>query len=131
LEIGIGPGLVAVYLTQKNIKVFTVDLEIKLKPQIVGSIINLPLQKGSFDTVLCCQVLVRIPNFVFWDFLIPFPWAVRKRIRYVRQHYWEIHRWGYSYRRVLKIIEREGFPLERIFRISEYPFHLFFIACLI
>jgi ubiquinone/menaquinone biosynthesis C-methylase UbiE len=61
LEIGIGPNLVSSYLIQNKIKVVTIDFDIKLKPQLVGSVMQLPIRDVSFDTVLCCQVLEHFP----------------------------------------------------------------------
>ena len=61
LEIGIGPRLVSSYLIQSNINVVTIDLERKLQPQIVGSVLQLPIKEMTFDTVLCCQVLEHFP----------------------------------------------------------------------
>ena len=61
LEIGIGPRLVSTYLIQNNIDVVTLDLDMKLKPDIAGSVLQLPLKETTFDTVMCCQVLEHFP----------------------------------------------------------------------
>ena len=74
------------------------------------------------------SVIVRIPNFIFWDVQIFSPWAIREPIRKVREHYWEIGRWGFPPKKILKHLEKAGFSVERNYRVPEYPYHHFFIA---
>ena len=165
LEIGIGPKIVSNYLSRKNIKFVTLDIELQFEPQVIGSIANLPIQELAFDTVMCCQVLehfpfeelnkclnelrritkkklilslpdktpalsflVRIPNLIFWDFLLPFPWAIRKHVDNFRRHYWEIGERGYPYKRLIKEIEKAGFSVDRTYRVPDFAYHRFFIA---
>jgi SAM-dependent methyltransferase len=164
LEIGVGPGLIALYLRAQGIHVCTVDMENALQPDICASVTNLPFADKSFDAILCCQVLehlpfknfdqclrelrrvcgkrlvlslpdktpglamsIRVPNFLFWDFCLSLPAAIREPIRRVREHHWEIGRWGYSSRRITKHLKNAGFSLDRTYRVSAYPYHRFFI----
>ncbi len=74
------------------------------------------------------SLIVRIPNFVFWDIQIFSPWAIREPIRKVREHHWEIGRWGFPPKKILNHLEKTGFTVERNYRVPEYPFHHFFIS---
>lgn len=165
LEIGVGGNVASGYFSQFRWRYVSIDIERKLKPELLGSITNLPLKQKSFDTVLCCQVLehlpfqlfsnclaeihrvcrkrlilslpdktpslgllVRVPNFIFWDFNVPFPFAIREPIKKGKAHQWEIGRWGYPWRRIAKQILAAGYRLEKSYRVPEYPYHRFFIA---
>ena len=74
------------------------------------------------------SIVIRIPNFAFWDFQLYLPWALREPIKNVREHYWEIGRWGYPTKKILKHLETAGFKVERNYRVPEYPYHHFFVA---
>lgn len=65
LEVGIGSGLVTTVLRNFGLEVKTVDLDRTNDPDIIGDVRKLPAPTGSFDTVLCCQVLEHLP---FSDF---------------------------------------------------------------
>ncbi len=67
LEIGVGGGLVKHFLTLfPNIKHTSLDIAADLKPDYVGSVIDMPFEDNAFELTLCCQVLEHIP---FQDFL--------------------------------------------------------------
>lgn len=57
LEVGIGSGLVSRELRARNVNVTTVDIDPRSGPDILGSVLALPLAGESFDAVLCFQVL--------------------------------------------------------------------------
>lgn len=57
LEIGKGNGFILNYLTSKSFLVVAYDLDRKLNPDIVGSVIDMPFESNSFDVVACYQVL--------------------------------------------------------------------------
>lgn len=80
------------------------------------------------DKTPALGVLVRVPNFVFWDLNIPFPFAIREPIKKGKEHLWEIGRLGYPWRRIAKEIMFAGYKLEKTYRVPEYPYHRFFIA---
>jgi len=62
LEIGVGTGLVTSYLRHLGIKVTTLDINPSLKPDIVGSVLELDtLVPQRFDLVLCARVLHHLP----------------------------------------------------------------------
>jgi len=57
LEIGVGTGTVCNYLKHQGLKIKTLDLDPKRKPDIIGSVDNIPLKDNSFDLILCAEVL--------------------------------------------------------------------------
>lgn len=61
LEVGVGNETVSNYLKNKNIKVVTLDINEKLGPDIVASVLKMPLENDSFDVVLCAEVLEHLP----------------------------------------------------------------------
>jgi len=61
LEIGIGNGFVSQYLRNRKINIMTLDIDERLKPDIPGSILDIPFADGSFDTVASYEVLEHIP----------------------------------------------------------------------
>lgn len=61
LEIGVGNKTVSDYLNKMGIKVTTVDIDKKLKPDIVASVLDLPFNKNNFDVILCAEVLEHLP----------------------------------------------------------------------
>ncbi|MDI5934383.1 class I SAM-dependent methyltransferase [Halomonas kalidii] len=62
LEVGVGTGLVTAYLRHIGIAVTTLDINPRLKPDHIGSILVLPepLMFEAFDMVLCSRVLHHI-----------------------------------------------------------------------
>lgn len=61
LEIGTGSGFVSDYLRAHGVRVTTYDFDAALSPDVVGAAQSLPFVSGSFDLVLCCQVLEHMP----------------------------------------------------------------------
>lgn len=63
LEVGVGTGLVAAYFRHNGIHVTTLDINSRLSPDYVGSVLSLPegLPVEEFDLVLCSRVLHHIP----------------------------------------------------------------------
>lgn len=57
LEIGIGNGFVSKYLRERNLNVTTLDIDKRLNPDVTGDILNIPFKDGSFDVVVCYEVL--------------------------------------------------------------------------
>jgi len=69
LEIGIGPGLVAYYLRRMGFKVTTMDIDKRLGPEVVGSVLAIPCSDNAFDLVAAFQVLEHIPYEYFSEAL--------------------------------------------------------------
>lgn len=61
LEVGSGDQTVASLLKKGGVAVTTVDLDERLKPDVVASVESLPLRDGEFDVVLCSEVLEHLP----------------------------------------------------------------------
>ena len=61
LEIGTGSNVVASYLRADGVGIVTLDIEKELRPDVVGSVLQLPFDDNAFDTVMCCQVLEHLP----------------------------------------------------------------------
>lgn len=57
LEIGIGNGFVSKYLRERKLEVVTLDIDKRLNPDIVGSVLNMPFSDKSFNVVACYEVL--------------------------------------------------------------------------
>src|SRR4051812_17219292 len=61
LEIGPGNGFLSTYLRRAGLDVTTVDLDPELKPGVAAALPQLPFADGSFDLVVCFEVLEHIP----------------------------------------------------------------------
>jgi len=61
LEIGIGNGFVANYLKERRIDVTTMDIDDRLRPDKVGSVLSMPFPDGAFKVVTCFEVLEHLP----------------------------------------------------------------------
>lgn len=61
LEIGIGNGLVANYLKRRNYNIKTMDIDERLNPDYVSSVLNIPFASDSFKVVTCFEVLEHLP----------------------------------------------------------------------
>jgi len=61
LEIGIGNGFVANYLNDRGFQISTLDIDKNLKPDVCGSIIDIPFKDEAFHVVACFEVLEHLP----------------------------------------------------------------------
>lgn len=61
LEIGSGNGFTAGYLRRRGIDISTLDVNESLKPDYVGSVLDLPFPDRSFDMVVCFEALEHLP----------------------------------------------------------------------
>jgi len=60
LEIGIGNAFVSRYLRERGVNIITLDIDKELKPDVVGSVLNIPFQDKSFTAVACYELLEHI-----------------------------------------------------------------------
>jgi len=70
LEIGIGGGIVSNYLRVRGKKITTLDIDNNLGPDVVGSVVETPFSKESFDVVACYEVLEHLPFEHFFPTLL-------------------------------------------------------------
>ncbi len=61
LEIGIGNGFISKYLRERGINIITLDIDRKLTPDVIGSVLQIPFANESFDAVACYEVLEHLP----------------------------------------------------------------------
>jgi ubiquinone/menaquinone biosynthesis C-methylase UbiE len=61
LEIGIGNGIVSKYLANHGVDITTMDIDERLKPDEVGSILDIPFSCNRFDVIGCFEVLEHVP----------------------------------------------------------------------
>ncbi len=61
LEIGVGNKTVSSYMKERGLNVTLFDFDPRLKPDITGDVRALPFKNGSFDTVVCFEVLEHLP----------------------------------------------------------------------
>jgi len=62
LEIGIGNGLVANYLKQRKFDVTTMDIDERLNPDKIGSVLFIPFSDESFELITCFETLEHLPH---------------------------------------------------------------------
>lgn len=61
LEAGPGPGITGVVLKHLGYDYKSLDIADDLKPDYLGSVLNIPLADNSFDIIVCFQILEHIP----------------------------------------------------------------------
>jgi len=63
LVIGKGSGVVegTIRLLNPEIRIVVLDINPSVKPDVISSVLRLPFKEGSFDSVICAQVLEHIP----------------------------------------------------------------------
>lgn len=63
LYVGKGTGI-APYLLSRcpgDSEIITMDIEEKFEPDLIGSVLDIPLENNAVDVTLCCQVLEHLP----------------------------------------------------------------------
>lgn len=61
LEVGIGSGFLHRYLRARAVDIHTLDFDARLKPDTVGSVLELPFADQSFDAACCFETLEHLP----------------------------------------------------------------------
>lgn len=61
LELGIGNSIVSNYLADRGFNILTSDIDKKLIPNVVSTVLNIPFSAGVFDVVACYEVLEHLP----------------------------------------------------------------------
>lgn len=69
LEIGIGNGFVSKYLKERRVNILTLDIDKKLNPDIVGSVLDVPFPDNSFEVVACYELLEHLQYEKFYKAL--------------------------------------------------------------
>lgn len=69
LEVGIGNGFVVNYLKQRGIDITTLDIDVRLNPDCVGSVLDIPFTSSNFEVVACFEVLEHLPYEVVYKAL--------------------------------------------------------------
>ncbi len=66
LEVGVGTGFVPAALRTLGIRVTTLDLEVRHRPDLVGTVTEIPADDDAFEASSCCQVLehLEIPDVI-------------------------------------------------------------------
>ena len=79
LEIGKGSGFFSAFIASEGIDIKTLDIADDLQPDIIASVLDMPMSDNSFDTITCCQVLEHLP----YDF---FEKALREIARVTKEN---------------------------------------------
>jgi len=62
LEVGPGLGIfAALYRKTSGAQVVTLDIDPTLKPDVIGSVFEMPFEDGAFDAAACFQMLEHLP----------------------------------------------------------------------
>ena len=61
LEIGVGNKFTSDYLKKRDFNITTLDHNPHLKPDTVGSVLNIPFKRNAFELVMCYEVLEHMP----------------------------------------------------------------------
>lgn len=61
LEIGIGSGVVSKFLKANNVNITMMDIDERLNPDKVGSVLDIPFSAKTFEVIACYEVLEHIP----------------------------------------------------------------------
>ncbi len=108
LEIGKGNGIVGGVLRGLGVGVTTLDIDVRLHPDIVGSVTQVPCEDASYDMVLAAEILEHVR---YEDFLV----ALREIHRVTRHGaYITLPAPGYtiSFRIKVPLVRRVRFTLK-------------------
>jgi hypothetical protein len=90
LIVGKGLGMEAELLRFLGKHVVTIDIDPALKPDVVGSVQDLPFVSGSFDVVICAHVLEHLPRVLFESCLAELARVARATILYLPIAGWTV-----------------------------------------
>lgn len=134
LEIGIGNSFISKYLKERRINIITLDIDKRLNPDVVGNVLDIPFTDESFDIVACYELLEHLTYEDFHRALseisrVSNSYAILSLpdVNKVYRLYIQIPKIGYPLDRITNNIKKQGFNIERTYRIFEHPYHRFFI----
>jgi len=61
LEIGVANGFVSKYFKERKVDITALDIDKRLNPDFVGSVLELPFVDKSFEVIACYEVLEHLP----------------------------------------------------------------------
>ncbi|MCK5306486.1 MAG: class I SAM-dependent methyltransferase [Candidatus Omnitrophica bacterium] len=124
LEVGIGNGFVSEYLKKHGLNITTADVDKGLKPDIVASVLSLPISDNVFDVVVCYETLEHMPYENFSKALLELKRVSKK---YVLISLPDVHKvWRYvihipRFKEIMKLIYKPRIKLpEHIFDGQHY-----------
>jgi ubiquinone/menaquinone biosynthesis C-methylase UbiE len=82
LYVGKGTGIAPYILSRcpGDPEVITLDIDAELKPDILGSVLDIPMADRAVDVTMCCQVLEHLPFAQFLPALREMRRVTRKRL---------------------------------------------------
>ncbi|MCX6802011.1 MAG: methyltransferase type 11, partial [Candidatus Diapherotrites archaeon] len=86
-----------------------------------NAVISLP------DSSRAYRLSIQLPKTGHIKKIIPVPRICSKKQVFDGQHYWEIGKAGFPLAEIKSAIEKEGFEIERTYRVFENPYHRFFV----
>jgi len=149
LEIGVGTGFLGAILKKVyKLNYTSLDIREEVKPDIVGSVLDIPFTDNQFDVVCCYEVLEHLPYEHFekglseifrvakYNVIISLPNDGKEGIPHREiwaksGHKWEINRTGFEYERVIadfmRVATLNHFELIKEYRVDEWNYHHFFV----
>lgn len=85
----------------------------------IGAVISLP----HFGPVI--KFCLKIPLLPPFRFMVKLPYP--KKHVFKGEHYWEIGKRGYSFKKIKAEIKKSGFSIEKDYIVFENPLHHFFV----
>jgi len=115
LEIGIAFGsFISDYLKKRKYKITTMDVDKKLNPDKIGSVLNIPFRNNSFDLITCFEVLEHLPFNKFTAALSELKRVSRQFVIFSIPDMTFYLKFNFSIDRFIKILKIFSIPLIKI-----------------